>query len=100
MFPKGSCRPRRWALLGYRNSAQAGAYVTSGACAPGRPSLLACEQVLAHSSQESLGSRGEAYSRVNDEFTGLGQVLGQQGPPHVTAQCVLEERQERQTPPQ
>lgn len=26
---------------------------------------------------------------MNDEFTGLGQVLGQQGPPHVTAQGVL-----------
>lgn len=31
---------------------------------------------------------------MNDEFTGLGQVLGQQGPPHVTAQGVLEEKQE------
>lgn len=30
-----------------------------------------------------------AYSRVNDEFTGLCQVLGQQGPLHVAAQSVL-----------
>lgn len=30
-----------------------------------------------------------AYSGVNDEFAGLGQVLGQQRPPHVTAQGVL-----------
>lgn len=27
---------------------------------------------------------------MNDEFTGLRQVLGQQRPPHVTAQGVLE----------
>lgn len=31
-----------------------------------------------------------AYSGVNDEFAGLGQVLGQQRPPHVTAQGVLQ----------
>lgn len=58
-----------------------------------------CEQVLAHGPQESRGPRGEPYSRVDDEFTGLAQVLGQQGPPHVTAQCVLE-KQERKTSPQ
>lgn len=31
-----------------------------------------------------------AYSGVNDEFAGLRHVLGQQRPPHVTAQGVLE----------
>lgn len=65
---------------------------------PARPTYC-CEQVLAHGPQESRGPRGEPYSRVDDEFTGLAQVLGQQGPPHVTAQCVLE-KQERKTSPQ
>lgn len=38
---------------------------------------------------EGRGSRGQAYGRVHDELAGLRQVLGQQRPPHVTAQRVL-----------
>lgn len=41
---------------------------------------------------EVHGTRGQLpllRSRVNDEFAGLCQVLGQQRPPHVTAQGIL-----------
>lgn len=34
---------------------------------------------------------------MDDEFTGLGQVLGQQGSPHVTAQGILEGKAEENT---
>lgn len=97
MVPYSEAQPLNVASLGCRDSAHARAHVAGlSRClvSPARLHVRAWEQVLSHTSQESPGPRGEAYGRVNDEFTGLGQVLGQQGPPHVTAQCVLEEKQE------
>lgn len=98
-FPKGGLQTQKVGITGLQKQCPCWGLRHTRCLCPGRPSLLACELELAQLTG-SLGSRGEAYSRVNDEFTGLGQVLGQQGPPHVTAQCVLEEKQERQTPDQ
>lgn len=92
-IPYSEGHPLRVASLNCRDSAHADAHVAGLSwclMSPSRSHLWAWEQELSHTSQESPGPRGEAYSRMNDEFTGLGQVLGQEGSPHVTAQCVLE----------
>lgn len=95
-IPYSEAQLLKVASLSCRDSAQADAHVAGLSwclTSPSRSHLWTWEQELPHTSQEGPGPRGETYSRVNDEFTGFGQVLGQEGSPHVTAQCILEEKE-------